>query len=291
MGRQIPGYKKKVMNRKKEDKKGGGIAAYWNKSLRVIPWEGLQINKDRLWIKVKNPENNKDQFVCTIYMGQSNKRDALANGELFSLITNESKMLKENGYDIMILGDFNAHMKKMEKDKKNGNNKNGDELEKMVEELEVKIINKSEKCIGKWTWSKNNKKSIVDYVLACDKTKEKIQKMNIDDEGEYNILSDHNLIQIKLEIKAQKINRMKEQKWDIKDDTDWDTYRVKTKEMMEKEKEKNNKIMYEKFVDILTEAGKESIGMKKGSKWNNNRSIRKKKKKRNALSKEWTVLS
>ena len=62
------------------------------------------------------------------------------------------------------------------------------------------LLNGSEKCKGKITWSQRGMSSTIDFALVNDKMHQWIGGMMIDESKEICDLSDHNLIQIDIEI-------------------------------------------------------------------------------------------
>ena len=102
----------------------------------------------------------------------------------------------------MVLGDFNAHTKNLEPDKKE--NVNGQIVNKWIDELDLMILNADEKCYGKWTRTRNNQQSGIDLVLVNRKMYEICKKMEIDEGKEIISFSDHNLIEITLNIGTRK---------------------------------------------------------------------------------------
>ena len=47
---------------------------------------------------------------------------------------------------------------------------------------------------GKWTWQDGKKRSVLDYVLASQGIADSVTQMTVDDEGWFDIGSDHNLM-------------------------------------------------------------------------------------------------
>ena len=73
-----------------------------------------------------------------------------------------------------------------------------------LEKYKFTLLNDDAKCEGEITWARDNQKSIIDYALVTDKFYDKYSKMKIDEEQEKMDISDHNLIEIHLEVEQVK---------------------------------------------------------------------------------------
>ena len=96
----------------------------------------------------------------------------------------EAQKYQEEGFNIVILGDFNGHVTKTTcRDEWIGANFNGNLLMDMVKTCELQFINEGIKCTGKWTWMRKDKKSVIDYVTMDGVMESNLLKMVIDEEG------------------------------------------------------------------------------------------------------------
>ena len=118
----------------------------------------------------------------------------------------------------MIIGDFNAKIRKIIKGNNPETNKSGKYLTKIARRHEIKIINSTEKCEEKWTKinTQNEKeKAIIDYILCSDKLYDCTKKMKIDEEKQYRFTkyiynqqsvkikeTDHNTITIEFDLNS-----------------------------------------------------------------------------------------
>ena len=104
--------------------------------------------------------------------------------------------------DILVLGDFNAHIEVIGYQKLN---KNGESLLNILEKCNLVMLNLDDtKTTGIVTWQRGNQQSTIDYVLANFSMAEKIRSMNIDEDQEVLAISDHNLISVNIEIRKGK---------------------------------------------------------------------------------------
>ena len=105
-----------------------------------------------------------------------------------------------------------------------GFSRNGKLLMEVIEETNLKIINKCEKCDGKITRqnTKNlQEKSAIDFVITSEMAEKWIQKMKIDEKGIAKIkgkqASDHNTITLELNIKnIDRSHVVKRTIWNLK---------------------------------------------------------------------------
>jgi len=139
------------------DKKGGGIMAAYR------PRTGIKLMKlesscdDLLGITYE--ESGKEMCWVVAYW---DVRDEKRNEK----IEREMRRIKERHRNICFVGDFNAHWVELDGRK----NKNGIRLKDMVEEEDLVVVNTSDKCVGKWTWERNDSKTVIDYWLTDRET-------------------------------------------------------------------------------------------------------------------------
>ena len=113
---------------------------------------------------------------------------------------------------ILIVGDFNAHIGNDEEGIDGNNEKigiNGKEYRRFIRERQLILCNKTTKCKGKWTRTNKDAESILDLTVATEEAYEKMNSMEIDEDGKFSIESkkaraDHNATLIQLNIAAEK---------------------------------------------------------------------------------------
>ena len=113
----------------------------------------------------------------------------------------EKYMEVEPGTMLMCLGDFNARTKEIEPKIRNSD-ENGKMLEEWTKERGLYHLNQDEKCRGRYTFGKTERRrSAIDHILVNGKLEEKFKGMDIDEEGIIIDMSDHNLIRAWFDLK------------------------------------------------------------------------------------------
>jgi hypothetical protein len=74
---------------------------------------------------------------------------------------------------------------------------NGDRLLRFIEASELSVVNTLECCNGFYTRILNNQRSAIDYILMSSELIHKVEQAFIDEEGKYDLNSDHVIISIK----------------------------------------------------------------------------------------------
>merc|ERR1739840_78220 len=110
---------------------------------------------------------------------------------------------------MVILGDFNGHLDILEDRKED---ENGKMVMEWISTYGLILLNAEEICSGKYTWSRGEQKSAIDFVLVNENMYKRIRKMEIDEEQEVVDYSDHNLITVTMSME-QKKKEFKKNKW------------------------------------------------------------------------------
>ena len=120
--------------------------------------------------------------LILVYGPQEN--EAIEDREMFMTeVSIEIQKCVDFGDIPMVIGDLNAKL-----DVINGSvvhvSPNGKLLKRVVEEHDMKIVNFTEKCIGKWTHEirTTKEKSILDYIVVPDSLLDTISEMIIDED-------------------------------------------------------------------------------------------------------------
>ncbi|KAM7289493.1 hypothetical protein ISCGN_029622 [Ixodes scapularis] len=90
------------------------------------------------------------------------------------------------------VGDFNAHLEEFD----GRTDGNGKLLQDMAEHLDMVIVNTQDKFIGTTTWTARGMSSTIDYCQVSPDLYEKLNYMEIDEEGDKSLGSDHNRLLI-----------------------------------------------------------------------------------------------
>ena len=232
-GRSIPGYALFQSQRPADTVKGGGLAVLVSKSIPAYTWvsprapEGAldHSNTEILWVIV--PFKTTKIALGLVYLRSGAQAESW-NKPLHEALAHDVGALKQEGYEPLILGDFNAHMRTVNRQTM-GDDCNGRFLVKLCQDYGLRVMNFEPVCTGTWTWNRGELKSVVDYALYGDNPDVTVSSMTIDDTGHrWSIGSDHNFIEIHLTGKwrKQSISRQTE-RWRFTDDSPWGEYRDK----------------------------------------------------------------
>ena len=137
----------------------------------------------------------------------------------------------------------------------------GKRVRNFTEEHNMDIINMTEMCKGKWTWMRNNQKSIIDCVLTNENMTSVLSEMTVDDKGICESFSDHNWIEAKVQCKPKERKTDIGGKWNIRDNTNWARY----KERLELKVTENMSV--QDITEIMKETAEETIGWRVKNKW------------------------
>ena len=225
------------------DKKGGGLMMVWQAKLELISKEITSKFKD---ILVTEINIGRYKFISIlVYMSVNDfKLNQEMNSEILSIID------KFDDFDIIILGDFNAHIGLIGYQKLN---KNGEALLNIMDKCNLIMMNLDDnKTTGAVTWQRAEQKSSIDYVLVNYKMYNKLKSMIIDEDREIIGISDHNLICVNIEI-------MKPKKKKVEDYEEYSYFKMsedRVKKLIDSMKEKLPEIALqnmEKFDKCLKE--------------------------------------
>ena len=231
-GGMLPGYHRFVSNRQTGGKRGGGIAVFVKEGTYAYEWERnvevehVEVALERIWVIIKG---EVDTAVGIVYMAANNTpRDITWNESLFTILEQDIEALKEEKKHIVILGDFNGHMKwGIGGEVIAGIGTQGKKLFSFIENNQLHMINGTDVCKGKWTRMSRDSRSIIDYVMVEDHNVNKVIQMEINDLGDkLGVVADHNWIEVSWQHKkGEDVKVMKEPRWDFKNDQRWDKYR------------------------------------------------------------------
>ena len=199
-GFEIEGYM--MFGKTRKQKNGGGVAILIRDDMkRYIAPHISESELEILWVSMRR------KLSCPLYIGvYYGKQESRSNKEEieeeFFLLSNEIKQIEKDG-EVILTMDGNAHIGIMGEEI----SRNGKLLKQLCSDNELGIMNISKKCEGKVTRQssiKENEKSAIDFVLATELAEEWIEKMIIDEQGEFRLMgknpTDHNSIFIKLKV-------------------------------------------------------------------------------------------
>ena len=148
----------------------------------------------------------------------------------------------------------------------------------LTNNFNLKILNKSPKCKGKWTRvNTNNEKSIIDYAPCIQALYTNLITITIDEEQSYKLngksKTDHNSIIIKINKSLSMVKKkIDSYQWKINSNTNWTRFRETMQNNIINNKPRN----YEELEKIIIQTAVEEIGLfKNKNKVYTNRKIKK----------------
>ena len=121
------------------------------------------------------------------------------------------RMINEQGeeHEIIIVGDMNAHIEDLD----GYTDSTGNMLLDMCERHDLVLVNTSEKCEGLITWETGRSHSTIDYALMSHRMYNKLENMEIDEEGSRSLGSDHKRIKMSF-TRVRNTVRGQDKEWD-----------------------------------------------------------------------------
>ena len=208
----------------KEERDGGGVGILIKDTLKnSITIEPLTAKSIEILL-LKLNLNNSEYLVVMIYYGRresyTNKEESVTE---FKNIETIIEWYQNQQYHTLLIEDFNAKIGSDEKGIQNEDkqvSRNGMMMRDLIEMYDLTVVNNEPICSGKWTRissTKQNQKSILDYVICASPLKYYMQEMIIDEEENYRLKSknrsDHNTIMLTINKKLNQINKQMENKY------------------------------------------------------------------------------
>ena len=154
----VAGYVWYGRNREGCERASGGVGMLVRKELQsrlLCQREGV------VWMELKLREGRKVAAVGVMYANPEGVRTADTEDQ-FEEVQEEVGRLQEEGYEVIVMGDFNAHIGLGTEQQPN---RNGRRLLNLVWDGELIIGNELPQCQGRWTWECEQKRSVIDYIL------------------------------------------------------------------------------------------------------------------------------
>ena len=296
---EVPGFEV-FQSRRQEvtlDKKGGGIACLVRKSAGVnfkklshdIPRAELNyVDNERLWISYQSQHGKT--AICTVYLGYNDSDDRHYdwNRGILEVLAEEVRGLRDEGFRVILQGDFNAHVGSslllggIPGNHPTRPNKNGELFLSFLAENQLLHLNgavrqhgvwESRLCQGMWTrHSKDYRSStVLDYVVITAEHLGTAREMVVDQGGLHGGDSDHNMIFSRFDdkfISARPRNTSPKLSWNITEDTDFTVF----KQVVERELEGLSGVgpgvdaLSDGLTKVLTTALREGVGVRSSSK-------------------------
>ena len=176
----------KWIGRPREQKEDGGIGVLLkdeiskNTTIELIGDDNIEI----MWLRIKL--HMKKALILGIYYGKQESRTAKEQAETeIGEIQSQIRNFQNEDVELILLGDFNAKISD------GHDSRNGKILRKeMIQEFELKIVNETVKCQGKYTrvnTAIEEEKSVIDYVIVNQSSYENVENMIIDEENNYKL--------------------------------------------------------------------------------------------------------
>jgi exonuclease III len=247
--------------------KGGGIGFLCNKNSLSIQDDDLlnskSDDKERLWINVK--VGTVSMAVGVVYFPVDNVVKEDSNQLHNELIVNIAH-LQQKYEHILLMGDFNGKVTAFKDPDKISHN--GTLLESLVETTGFTLLNLSEKCSGKVTWSRGNQHSTIDYALCSPGMYDLITSVLIDEDHMYSVGSDHNVMAVKANINPSSHETRKSEevkRWNISENTNWTEFQQAIDHCLidfKSTQYHNPDDMWKDIKAHLSEAGSKAVGYK-----------------------------
>lgn len=209
----IEGYNAWNTNRSGLDKGGGGLTLLYRDTLTAhqynpnVPPHLKYITNERQWLLISN-NNEKIAFLHVYIACQTTRSDAFLewNEDLFFLITQESKKLKQQGFIVLVMGDLNSRVGALQglEDNTPDTNRNSPMFFNFLKEANLLIINTLPLAKGLFTRfmdtsGRPGSKSLLDYGLIDHNSANTVTSFVIDEDARYGAGSDHALLECILE--------------------------------------------------------------------------------------------
>ena len=123
----------------------------------------------------------------------------------------EKSIKKHKKGGLMILGDYNGHSELLEQDRRE--DLNGKMVKEWITDYDLILLNADCKCKGLYTRCREEQKSAIYMVMVNEEMYRMCNKMEIDETKEIISFSDHNLINIDLNLGGENRKSFESGKW------------------------------------------------------------------------------
>ena len=136
------------------------------------------VNNERMWVTIQS--NSSKTALCAIYLGcqYSDDRHGNFNDSILRVVQEEAHALRRQGFRVLFLGDFNAHVGNALGVGVPGNNgdvnKNGRRFLNFLHQTDSVHLYGASRMSGKldtqvasglWTWQRSGNRSVIDYAV------------------------------------------------------------------------------------------------------------------------------
>ena len=197
-----------LFRNERESKDGGGILVAIKNELKNVAVEVEQEkeNGESIWFVVDNKYKRWGTAIRfgVIYAPQESRTKLPEYKQMYKKIEEQVRIGKEKNQKIVLMGDFNCKVGLEIEGNKEEVSKSAKYLLKLEKNHNLKVMNRSKVCAGKWTRVEGDCKSVLDYVLISEDDEKSLMKMVIDEGKKYapiglnveceEVYSDHNTI-------------------------------------------------------------------------------------------------
>ncbi len=184
----------------------GGIGLCIKSEIPLIDENLLKSMDDkfeRLWVSTRL--NDVKTAIGVAYFPNDGVSKDLTDSLMYELLCNCTD-LKSLGYEVILMGDFNGKcLRQFPYTNKNifseQQSYNGKRLRQFIDVVDLNLVNTLNLCSGHFTRILNNQRSAIDYVFLSDGLCENVSKVLIDEQGIFNLHSDHVIIQTSFKFK------------------------------------------------------------------------------------------
>ena len=259
-------YKFLGKGRRLQSRKGGGVACMFRKDaefeVEVMNVGDCDMSEDILAVRVEfsgKLDGRKERlYVCICYMTVEGQNAPIENRRKYEIV---QKFVEEHRKEkIIIMGDMNGHIGILGEQM----NANGELLRKFCEDMQVEILNETI-ASGRVTWQSRDSVSAIDYMLANVEAREYVMSMSVDEEGSFNVGSDHNLLLVEYSCRKLEDNKRvnkRRKKWCLRK-VDWERFRGDMNQMTGVDVSDVNR-MNNDVVENVRAVAKKSIVISKG---------------------------
>ena len=184
--------------RERGGRRGGGIQVIYPDDERIL-LDKVENDSSEI-LELDGTIYGMDIKMVIVYMDtRKNKDGDEANKKIRKKL---EKIIENNERDgLMIMGDFNGHIKWWDGKE---DDKNGGMLLEWIQDYGLIMLNMDDRCIGKYTWSRGENKSVIDYMMVNSRVYDKFVGMEIDDEKLIYGDSDHHMMSMYLKMRDER---------------------------------------------------------------------------------------
>ena len=206
--------------REVKDKKGGGLRIMFRSGQNVKATKQPTASPDILYAIMV--VGTVKLHLILVYLPviksvEDRERSRKIKAEVDNIL---EKVIMEDEASLL-LGDMNGHIRQIGYQKED---ENGRIVLDWINNSSMILLNLEEFCTGTYTWSRQEQKSTIDYVLANRFCYQWVECMKIDEEKELFDLSDHHMIMLNMILPARNVNFNKgtstaREYWKVDDDS------------------------------------------------------------------------